>query len=75
MSPADVRIDSTGCSLAATYVEAAEPIAAALLIVGSGRTDRNSDVRMPLGMKLRSAITAAIAEALAPAGVSTLRFD
>ena len=75
MSPADVVIDSTGCSLAATYLEAAEPIAAALLIVGSGRTDRNSDVRMPLGMKLRSAITATIAEALAPAGVSTLRFD
>jgi len=75
VSPADVVIDSTGCSLAATYLEAAEPIAAALLIVGSGRTDRNSDVRMPLGMKLRSAITAAIAEALAPAGVSTLRFD
>ncbi len=73
--PAEVRIDSEGCSLAATYLEAAEPIAAALLIVGSGRTDRNSDVRLPLGQKLRGAITGAIAEALAAAGVSTLRFD
>lgn len=75
MSPTDVQIDSGGCSLAATYLEAAEPIAAALLIVGSGRTDRNSDVQLPLGQKLRGAITRAIAEALAPAGVSTLRFD
>jgi pimeloyl-ACP methyl ester carboxylesterase len=75
VAPAEVRIHSDGCSLGATYLEAAEPIAAALLIVGSGRTDRNSDVRLPLGQKLRGAITRAIAEALAPAGVSTLRFD
>jgi uncharacterized protein len=75
VAPAEVRIDSDGCSLGATYLEAADPIAAALLVVGSGRTDRNSDVRLPLGQKLRGAITRAIAEALAPAGVSTLRFD
>jgi uncharacterized protein len=75
VAPAEVRIDSEGCLLAASYLEAAEPIAAALLIVGSGRTDRNSDVRLPLGQKLRGAITGAIAVALAPAGVSTLRFD
>jgi len=72
---ADVVIDSSGCSLAASYVEAAEPIAAALLIVGSGRTDRNSDVRLPGGMKLRGAITRALAEALGAVGVSSLRFD
>lgn len=75
MTPAEIRIDADGCSLAATYLEAAEPIAAALLIVGSGRTDRNSDVRLPLGQKLRGGITGAIAEALAPARVSSLRFD
>jgi uncharacterized protein len=75
VAPAEVRIDSDGCSLGATYLEAADPIAAALLVVGSGRTDRNSDVRLPFGQKLRGAITRAIAEALAPAGVSTLRFD
>lgn len=75
VSPTDVRIDSAGCSLAATYLEAAEPIAAALLIPGSGRTDRDSDGRLPLGQRLRGGITRAVAEALAPAAVSTLRFD
>jgi pimeloyl-ACP methyl ester carboxylesterase len=71
----DVRIDAAGCVLAGTYTEATEPIAAALLIPGSGRTDRNSDVRLPGGMKLRGAITGALAEALGAARVSTLRFD
>lgn len=75
VSPAEVRIDSAGCALAATYAEAPEPVAAALLIPGSGRTDRNSDKRLPGGLRLRGAITRAIAEALAPVGVSTLRFD
>jgi uncharacterized protein len=71
----DVRIDADGCWLAGTYAEAAEPVAAALLIPGSGRTDRNSDVRLPAGQKLRGAITKALAEALGDARVSTLRFD
>jgi pimeloyl-ACP methyl ester carboxylesterase len=75
VSSADVRIDSGGCSLAATYLEATQPAAAALLIQGSGRTDRNSDVRLPGGFKLRGAITRAVAEALGAVGVSTLRFD
>jgi pimeloyl-ACP methyl ester carboxylesterase len=73
--PADASIDSDGCSLAATYLEAAEPTAAALLIPGSGRTDRDSDVRLPFGQKLRGAITREIATALGGAGVSSLRFD
>jgi uncharacterized protein len=71
----DASIDADGCVLAGTYAEAAEPVAAALLIPGSGRTDRNSDVRLPGGQKLRGAITRALAEALGPAGVSSLRFD
>lgn len=75
MPIADVRIDSGGCALAGTYVEAVEPRAAALLIPGSGRTDRDSDVRLPGGLKLRGAITRAVAEALGTVGVSTLRFD
>jgi uncharacterized protein len=75
VSSADVHIDSGGCSLAATYREAREPVAAALLIQGSGRTDRNSDARLPGGMTLRLAVTRVIAEALDTAGVSTLRFD
>lgn len=72
---ADVRIDSGGCALAGTYVEAAQPRAAALLIPGSGRTDRDSDVHLPLGQKLRGGITRVIAETLHPVGVSSLRFD
>ncbi len=75
MPISDVRIDADGCLLAGTYVEAGEPVAAALLIAGSGRTDRNSDVRLPGGQKLRGAVTRAIAEALDTVGVSTLRFD
>jgi hypothetical protein len=50
-------------------------VAAALLIVGSGRTDRNSDVRLPAGQRLHGGITRAVAEALATVGVSTLRYD
>jgi pimeloyl-ACP methyl ester carboxylesterase len=75
VSSADISIDSGGCSLAATYLEAADPIAAALLIQGSGRTDRDSDARLPGGMKLRLAITRVIAEELRNAGVTTMRFD
>lgn len=75
MSSTEVRIDSGGCSLAATYAEAAAPVAAALLIQGSGRVNRDSDARMQGGMKLRTGITRVIAEALGAAGVTTLRFD
>jgi uncharacterized protein len=71
----EVRLDADGCLLAGTYAETAEPVAAALLVPGSGRTDRNSDVRLPAGQRLRGAITAALAEALGSARVSTLRFD
>jgi pimeloyl-ACP methyl ester carboxylesterase len=72
---ADVRFDADGCTLAGSYVEVSEPVAAALLITGSGRTDRNSDVRLPLGQRLRGDITRAIAESLAAARVSSLRYD
>lgn len=75
MQSSDVRIDSAGCALAATYAEVTDPVAAALLIPGSGRTDRDSDVRLPFGQRLRGAITRALAEALGTAQVSTLRFD
>jgi uncharacterized protein len=75
MHSEDVIFESDGCTLAGTYARAAEPVAAALLISGSGRTDRNSDVRLPLGMTLRGDITRAIAEELGAAGVSSLRYD
>jgi uncharacterized protein len=71
----EVTFDSDGCKLAGTFLPVRSPVAAALLIVGSGRTDRNSDVRLPGGQRLRGGITRAIAEALASAGVSTLRYD
>lgn len=45
-------------------------MAAALLIAGSGRTDRDSDTG-----KFKLGVTRAIAEALTPVGVSTLRYD
>ena len=70
-----ITFDSDGCTLAGTVTDAAVPVAAALLIPGSGRTDRNSDVRLPLGQVLRGAITGALAQSLAAAGVASLRYD
>ncbi len=74
----DVSFDSGGTTISGTFTEPggpSGPVAAALLIVGSGRTDRNSDARLSLGMTLRTGVTKAIAEALAAAGVSSLRYD
>jgi pimeloyl-ACP methyl ester carboxylesterase len=71
----DVTFYSGGCTLAGTFTEAAEPVAAALLITGSGRTDRNSDARLPGGRTLRIGVDRAVASALAAARVSTLRYD
>jgi uncharacterized protein len=75
MTSTDVTFDSDGCTLAGTCTEPAHPAAAALLIAGGGRTDRDSDVRLPLGQTLRGGITRAIAEALAAVQVSALRYD
>lgn len=75
MNDQDVTFDSGGCTLAGTYAQAAQPVAAALLIAGSGKTDRNSDVHLPLHQLLRGGITRQISDALVAAGVSTLRYD
>ncbi len=75
MRSEEVSFDSGGHPIAGTYAGAAHPVAAALLITGSGRTDRNSDARVPLQPALRIGVTRAIAEALAEAGVSSLRYD
>jgi len=75
MRSEEVTFNSAGCVIAGALTEAADPVAAALLITGSGRVDRNSDARLPGGLKLRTGITRAIAEALAAAGVSSLRYD
>jgi pimeloyl-ACP methyl ester carboxylesterase len=71
----DITFDSDGCTLAGTFSEAASPVAAALLITGSGRVNRDSDARLPGGRVLRAGVTQAIGRALGEAGVSTLRFD
>jgi uncharacterized protein len=75
MNNADVTFDSDGCTLAGSYTEVADPVAAALMISGGGKTDRDSDVKLPLGQTLRGGITRAVAEALAAARVSSLRYD
>lgn len=70
-----VTFKAEGCTLAGTFTAVARPAAAALLITGSGKTDRDSDVRLPGGVMLRGRITRACADALAAAAVSTLRYD
>ena len=75
MSAREVSFDSDGCSLVGTYAEAANPVAAALLITGSGKTDRDSDVHLPLHQMLRAGITRQVSDALAAARVSSLRYD
>jgi pimeloyl-ACP methyl ester carboxylesterase len=66
---------SGGCTLAGTFTAAADPVAAALLVTGSGRSNRNSDARLPGGSTLRIGVDKAVAGALAEARVSTLRYD
>jgi uncharacterized protein len=75
MTGLEVKFDSGGVALAGTYLEAEHPIAAALVITGSGKTDRDSDAALPMGMMLRVGVTRYIADALQSAGVSSLRYD
>lgn len=65
-----VTFDSSGCRLAGTLVSPAGPRAAALLLSGSGRVDRDSDTR-----GLRLGVTRILADELARARVATLRYD
>jgi pimeloyl-ACP methyl ester carboxylesterase len=71
----EVSFYSGGCTIAGTFTEAVNPVAAALLITGSGRTDRNTDAKLPGGRTLRIGAGRAIAAALAGAGVPSLRYD
>lgn len=71
----EVTFDSGGCAIAGTFTEAADPVAAALLIPGGGKSDRNSDARLPGGRMLRIGVDKAVAGALAEAGASVLRYD
>lgn len=56
MSDEDITFDSGGVTLAGSYRDVASPVAAALLISGSGRTDRNSDVKLVGPMRLREVL-------------------
>lgn len=67
---AEVEFESDGCRLAGTFIDAPDPVAAALIIAGSGSVDRDSNNR-----RIRLTVTAEIADALTDAGVSTLRYD
>jgi uncharacterized protein len=75
VASSDVSFESGGYRLAGTLTEAAAPVAAALALQGGGKTDRNTDSRLPGGRMLRGGVTRAVAEALTRAGVSTLRYD
>ena len=75
MRSEDVRFDSDGCIIAGTYSEAAAPVAAALLMAGSGRVNRDSDARLPFHQMLRAGVTRAVADALTSGRVSALRYD
>ena len=71
----NVTFDADGCTLAGTFTAVSRPVAAALMITGSGKTNRDSDVRLPGGFMLRGGITRACAEVMAAEGVSSLRYD
>ena len=71
----EVTFYSGGCAIAGTFTEAADPVAAALLGPGGGKSDRNSDARLPGGRMLRIGADKAIAGARAGARVCALRYD
>ena len=71
----EVTFYSGGYTIAGTYCAMDDPVAAVLLITGSGRTNRDADARIPGGRLLRIGVDRAIADALAVAGVATLRYD
>jgi pimeloyl-ACP methyl ester carboxylesterase len=71
----DVTFDSDGYAIKGTFTQADNPVAAAVLLTGSGKSDRDSNVPIPLQGTLRTDITKALAGALASVNVSTLRYD
>jgi uncharacterized protein len=73
----DAHFFSEGCHLTGTLTEVSNPVAAAVVITGSGKLNRDSDAR--LGHRgpflLRTGVTRQVAEALSRANVATLRYD
>lgn len=70
MADSKVRFDSDGVAIAGTYRDVPDAVAAALLITGSGKLDRDSDNRL-----LKTGVTRDVASALTEARVATLRYD
>lgn len=66
----EVRFDSGEVNLAGTFLEPPNAKAAALILSGSGRLDRDSNTA-----KIRLGVSLAIAEALKADRVSSLRYD
>ena len=73
----DVHFYSAGTLIAGTLAEVSHPVAAALLITGSGKLNRDSDARLGRGgpVVLRTGITRQVAGALTAANVTALRYD
>jgi len=71
----DVRFVSDGYVIAGTLTDVPSPVAAALVITGSGRIDRDSDAKVHGVPLLRTGVTRQVAAALNTARVVTLRFD
>jgi len=73
----DAHFYRQGTLIAGTLADVPHPVAAALLITGSGRLNRDSDAR--LGRRgpvvLRTGVTRQVADALGAANVATLRYD
>jgi pimeloyl-ACP methyl ester carboxylesterase len=73
----DAYFYSDGTLIAGTLAEVPHPVAAAVLITGSGKINRDSDAR--LGRRgpvvLRTGVTRQVAEVLGAANVATLRYD
>jgi uncharacterized protein len=73
----DAHFFSEGTLIAGTLAAVPDPVAAAVLITGSGKLNRDSDAR--LGRRgpvvLRTGVTRQVAEALGAARVATLRYD
>jgi hypothetical protein len=70
MADSNVRFDGDGAAIAGIYRDVPDAVAAALLITGSGKLDRDSDNRM-----LKTTVTRDVARALTEARVATLRYD
>ena len=73
----DAHFYSEGILIAGTLTAVPEPVAAAVIITGSGRVNRDTDARLGRRgpMVLRTGVTRQVAEALATAGVAALRYD